>query len=68
MIDHELGNDADAAGMGRTHELTEVGKRAVIRVDVAIGADVVAVVQPRRRIERQKPDGIDAESGDVIEL
>src|ERR1700735_646357 len=59
MIGHKLSNDADAAGMGRTQELTEVGKRAVIRVDVAIGADVVAVVQPRRRIKRQTLESSD---------
>src|SRR2546430_9628507 len=68
MIDHELGDDADATGMGRTHELPEIGKRAIVRMNVAIGANVITVIQARRRIEWQKPDGVDAEIADVVEL
>src|SRR5260370_8058337 len=68
MIDHELGDDADATGMGRTHELPEIGKRAILRMNVAIVANVITVIQSRRRIEWQKPDGVDAEIADVVEL
>src|ERR1700756_2207948 len=68
MIEHELSDDTDATGMGRTHELSEVGKRAIVRMNVAIGANVITVIQPRRRIEWQKPEGVDAEVADVVEL
>ena len=68
MIDHELGDDPDATGMGRTHELPEIGKRAILRMNVAIVANVITVIQSRRRIEWQKPDGVDAEIADVVEL
>ena len=46
----------------------DIGQRAVVRMDAAIIGDVVAVVAPRRGIERQQPDRIDAELGDVVEL
>ena len=42
-------------------ELLEVVERAVVRVDVGVVGDVVAVVLERRRVERQQPDGGDAE-------
>jgi hypothetical protein len=37
-------------------------------MNVAIGANVVTVIQPRRWIEWQKPDGVDAEIADVAKL
>ena len=55
---------ACAAAMKRLH----VGQRAVVGMDAAVVGDVVAVVAPRRGIERQQPDRVDAELGDVVEL
>ena len=55
---------ACAAAMKRLR----VGERAVVRMHAAIVGDVVAVVAPRRGIERQQPDRVDAEIGDVVEL
>ncbi len=60
VVDHEFGDDADAAVMRGAHEFLELGQRPVVLADVAISGDVIAVVLPRRRIERQQPDGIDA--------
>ena len=54
--------------MRRANEMAEVGHRAVVGMHVAIVADVVAVIEPRRGIERQQPDRVDAEIGDVVEL
>ena len=68
VIDHELGDDANAARVRGAHELAKVGQRAVIGMNIAIIADVVAVVEPRRRIERQQPDRVGAEIGDVVEF
>jgi hypothetical protein len=52
VIDHELGDDADAARVRRRDEALDVGHRAVIGMHRAVFADVVAVVEPRRWIER----------------
>ena len=49
-------------------EAPEVAQRAVGRIDVAVLRDVVAVVAQRRGVERQHPDGIDAELLHVVEL
>ena len=62
VIDDELGDDADAARMRRGDEILEFGKRPVIRTDVVISGDVVAIVLPGRRIERQQPDRVDPEA------
>ncbi len=59
---------SDAAFMRGVHEMPEVLERAVIRVDVLVIGDVVAVIAQRRRIERQQPDAGDAEARHVIEL
>ena len=42
-------------------------ERAVVGMHVAIGADVVAVIEARRRVERQQPDRRDAEVAQVVE-
>ena len=49
-------------------EALQVRQRAVVGMHAAIVGDVVAVVAPRRGIERQQPDRVDAELGDVVEL
>ena len=41
---------------------------AVVGMDAAVVGDVVAVVAPRRRVEGQQPERVDAELGDVVEL
>src|SRR6266567_6235253 len=56
MIDHELGDDADATGMGRTHELPEVGKRAMVWMNVAIGANVITVILSLPKIRSANND------------
>ena len=68
VIDHELGDDAQAALVGSVHEGPEILHGAVGGVDVAIVGDVVAVVPQGRGIERHQPDRRDAEVADVVEL
>ena len=68
VVDDELGDDADAARMRRRDEALDVGHRAVVGMHRAVFADVVAVVEPRRGIERQQPDRVDAKLDDVVEL
>ena len=48
-------------------EALYIRQGAVIRVDAAIVGDVVAIIQPWRWIERQQPDGVHAEIGDVVQ-
>ena len=43
-------------------------ERAVVRIDVVIIGDVVAVIAQRRGIKGQKPDGGDAQFLEIIEL
>ena len=54
--------------MGLAHEGAKLRARAVGRMDVVVVGDVVAVVAPGRGVERQQPDGVDAEVLDVLEL
>src|SRR5579871_3649649 len=54
--------------MRLAHEVAEVGARAVMRMDVVVARDVVAVVLERRGVEGQQPDRVDAEVLDVVEL
>src|ERR1700759_5334188 len=68
MVDDQLGNDAQPTAMGFRDEQFEVLAGAVLRVDVVIIGDVVAVILTRRWVERQQPDGVDPEILDVIQL
>jgi hypothetical protein len=54
--------------MRRRDEALHVRHAAVVGMDRAVLADVVAVVAPRRGVEGQEPDRVDAELGDVVEL
>jgi hypothetical protein len=67
VVDNEFGDHTDPAFMGGGDEALHVGERAVIRVHPAIVGDVVPIVEPGGGIERQQPDGVDAEVGDVVE-
>ena len=53
--------------VGLVHELDEVAERAEARVDAVVVGDVVAVVAPRRRLERRQPERVDAEALEVVE-
>src|SRR5262249_23988933 len=63
----QLGDDAQAAAVGRLEEVAEVFEVAVIGVDVGVVGDVVAVVLERRGVERQQPQGGDAEILEIVE-
>ena len=68
VVDLKIGNDPNISGMCRANKLTEIGEGSVVRMNVTITADIVTVVKSRRRIERQDPDGIHAEFGNVVEF
>ena len=67
VVAHELGDDAQAAGVGLADERLDVTQRAVIGVDAGVVGDVVPVVATRRRVERQQPDRGDAQVLEVVE-
>ena len=54
--------------MGGMNELANVGHGPVVGMDGAVFADVVAVIEQWRGIERQQPDRGGAEIGDIVEL
>ena len=68
VVDDQLGDHAQAARVRGRDEALDVAHRAVVGMHRAVFGDVVAVVAPRRGIERQQPDRVDAELGDVVEL
>ncbi len=68
VVDDELGDDAQVPAMRFLHELVKIGARTVGRMHVPVVGDVIPVVAQRRRVERQQPDGVDAEILDVVEL
>ena len=54
--------------MRLANERADVLQRAVVRIDARVVGDVVAVVDHRRRIERQQPEARDAQVLQVVEL
>ena len=68
VIEHHFGEDADAAAMRLLQKVLEIAQRAIGGMDIVVVGDVVAVVAPGRREERQQPDGGDAQVLQVIEL
>jgi len=65
VIDHQLRDDADAQLVRFLDQTFHVVERAVLGVHRRVLGDVVAVIAPRRRVERQQPDRVDAQLGDV---
>ena len=56
--------------VGLGDESIEVGFGPEQRIDPFVVADVVAEVEPRRRVDRRQPDGVDAETvrAEVVEV
>ena len=52
VIDHQLGDDAQPALVRRREKRLEILQRAVVRIDVVIIGDVVAIIAQRRRDKR----------------
>ncbi len=68
MVDHQFGDDAQPARMGGANQPAHVGHGAVVGMHAAVVGDVVAVVAAGRGIERQQPDRVHPEVGDVIQF
>ena len=68
VVEHQLGDYAEPALVRLAETFFKIVERAIRRVYAGVVRDVVAVVFQRRGIERQEPDGGDAEVLDVIQL
>jgi len=68
VVEHQLGDHTQVAAVRLADERAELGACAVLRMDVVIVGDVVAIVTPGGGVEGQQPDGVDAEVLDVLEL
>src|SRR6185312_5551566 len=60
VVDDQLGDNAETSAVSLFHERLEIAQVSVCRMDVAEIGDVVSIVLPRRREERQQPDCRDA--------
>src|SRR5262249_41637133 len=67
VVDDQLGDDPQAAAVGGVEEVAGVLEGAVAGGDGGVVGDVVAGVLERRGVERQQPDGGDAEVLQVVE-
>ena len=68
VVEHQVGDDPDAAAVRLVEQGHEVVDRAVLRQHLVVVADVVAAVAPRRVVERRQPEAVDAEPLQVVEL
>src|SRR3954468_22420149 len=68
VVEDQLRDYAKAARMRFFQESLEIAQSSVSRVDVRVIGDVVPVILPRRRAERQDPYGRHTQILQVIEL
>jgi len=68
VVDDQFGDHPQPACMGFGDKTPGVGHGPVVAVYATVFGDVIAVVTAWRRVERQQPDGVYAEVGDVVEL
>ena len=67
VVHDEVGDDADAAGVGLRDELGELRQRAELRQHRLVVGDVVAAVAQGRGVEGRQPEAVDAEPLEVVE-
>ena len=60
VVDHQFSDHAQPALVGLGNKALGVGHRPVVAVHAAVFGNVVAVITPGRRVERQQPDGVHA--------
>ena len=68
VIEYQLGDHPQPALVRLAEEGAKIVQRSVFRVYAVIVGDVVAVVPPGRRIERQEPDRGDPEVLKIVEF
>ncbi len=68
VVDDQFGDDPQVALVGFGDETPRIGHGAVVGTDATVLGNVITIVAPGRWIERQQPDGVDAQVGDVVQL
>lgn len=68
VVDDQFGNHPQATFVGLGNETLGIGQSAVVGVHATVFGDVIAIVASWRGVERQQPDGVDAQIGNVIEF
>src|SRR5690554_132658 len=68
MVDDQFGQDPQPSAVRFLNEAAGILQGAVVGADAGILSDIITVIAPWRRIERQYPDGIHAKAHDVVEL
>lgn len=68
MVIDQVHDDADIPLLPFGNESIHISHRAIARVDGRIVADVIAVIDHRRRVDRRQPDGADAEFPEIIQV
>jgi len=66
VVEDQVQDDADVAGVRLVEEGGEVCQRAVLGRDVRVVGNVIPAVKQRRRVMRRQPDRIDAEISQVV--
>ncbi len=67
VVHDHFGNHAQLAPVRFVEKRSKIVQRAVLRIDVPVVGDVVAIVLERRGEERQQPDGGNAQVLDIVE-
>ena len=68
VIDHQLRDDAQPALVRRGEERLEIGERAIVRINIVVIRDVVAIIAQGGGIKREQPDRGHAKILEIIEL
>jgi hypothetical protein len=67
VVEDEVDDHAHPAIVGALQELDELAERPQLRMLAVVVANVVAVVAPRGRVERQQPQALDAHRRQVVQ-
>ena len=67
VVDNKIHNNADVPLFCFCNEGIHILQRTIIGVDIAVIADIIAVILIGRRINRRKPQGADTELLQIIQ-
>ena len=68
VVDHQIEQDFEAEFVGAVQHLLKLLQSAVVRMDVLVIRNVIAVIRVGRRIDRTEPDSVHAERLDVLQF
>ncbi|MNJ46229.1 hypothetical protein D3C77_413550 [compost metagenome] len=68
VVDDQFGDHPQATLVRLADKALHIAQGAIVRVYGLVFGDVIAVVAPWRGVERQQPEGVDAQFGDVVKL